>query len=219
MNVTRENLNDLELCIKIEIAAADYSENVTKQLKQYRQKAVIPGFRKGMAPMGMIERMYKPALVADEVNNLLAQKLYKYIDDEKLDLLGSPLSNEEKTGKPDFDHPGDFTFYFDAALMPNVDIDWSKIDTKLLQIKVPAKEIDSQIENIAKRYGKFETPEVIGDDCHVYGKAVELDKAGKEKEGGVSVFVSFEMSEVKDADIKQSIVNGTIYPKWEVYVT
>ena len=206
MNVTRENLNDLELCIKIEIAAADYSENVTKQLKQYRQKAVIPGFRKGMAPMGMIERMYKPALVADEVNNLLAQKLYKYIDDEKLDLLGSPLSNEEKTGKPDFDHPGDFTFYFDAALMPNVDIDWSKIDTKLLQIKVPAKEIDSQIENIAKRYGKFETPEVIGDDCHVYGKAVELDKAGKEKEGGVSVFVSFEMSEVKDADIKQSIV-------------
>ena len=206
MNVTRENLNELELCIKVEVAAADYSENVTKQLKQYRQKAVVPGFRKGMAPMGMIERMYKPALVADEVNNLLIQNLYKYIDDEKLDLLGSPLSNDEKTGKPDFDHPADFTFYFDAALMPKVDIDWTKIDTKLLQIKVPAKEIDTQVENIAKRYGKFETPETIGEDDHVYGKAVELGKDGTPKDGGVSVFISFEMSEVKDADIKQAII-------------
>ena len=206
MNVTRENLNDLELCIKIDVAAADYSENVAKQLRQYRQKAAIPGFRKGMAPMGMIERMYKPAVVADEVNNILAQNLYKYIDDEKLELLGSPLSNEEKTGKVDFEHGSDFTFYFDAALMPNVDIDWAKIDTKLLQIKVPAKDIDNAIDDLTRKYGKFETPETVGDDTHVYGKAVELDKEGKEKEGGVSVFLSFEMSEVKDSDIKQKIV-------------
>lgn len=206
MNVTRENLNDLELCIKVEVAAADYADGVTKQLKQYRQKAVIPGFRKGMAPMGMIERIYKPTLVADEVNRLIFENLYKYIDDEKLDLIGSPLSNDEKTGKPDFDHPADFTFYFDAALMPKVDVDWSKIDAKLLQIKVPAKEIDTQVENIAKRYGKFETPETIGENDHVYGKAVELGKDGSPKDGGVSVFISFEMSEVKDADIKQSII-------------
>ena len=206
MNVTRENLNDLELCIKVEVAAADYGEAVTKQLKRYRQKAVIPGFRKGMAPMGMIERMYKPAFIADEVNNIIAQNLYKYIDDEKLELLGSPLSNDEKTGKPDFDHQTDFVFYFDAALMPKVDIDWGKVDAKLLQIKVPAKEVDSQIENIAKRYGKFETPDTVGEEDHVYGKAVELGKDGKEKEGGVSVFISFEVKDVKDADIRQSIV-------------
>ena len=161
MNVTRENLSDLELCIKVEVAAADYAENVTKQLKRYRQQATVPGFRKGMAPMGMIERMYKPTLVAEEVNNILSQNLYKYIDDEKLDIIGSPLANEEKTGTPDFSHPADYVFYFDAALMPKVEIDWSKIDTKLLQIKVPAKEVDSQIEDIRKRYGKFETPEAV----------------------------------------------------------
>lgn len=206
MNVTRENLSDLELCIKVEVAAADYAENVTKQLKRYRQQATVPGFRKGMAPMGMIERMYKPTLVAEEVNNLLSQNLYKYIDDEKLDIIGSPLANEEKTGSPDFNHPADYVFYFDAALMPKVEIDWSKIDAKLLQIKVPAKEIDLQIEEIRKRYDKFETPEAIGENDHVYGKAVELGKDGKEKEGGVSVFLSFEVQEVKDEDIKQSII-------------
>ena len=67
MNVTRENLSDLELCIKVEVAAADYAESVSKQLKRYRQQATVPGFRKGMAPMGMIERLYKPTLVAEEV--------------------------------------------------------------------------------------------------------------------------------------------------------
>lgn len=206
MNITRENSSELELCIKIDINEADYAENVTKQLKRYRQQATVPGFRKGMAPMGMIQRMYKATIVADEINNILGQNLYKYIEDEKLELLGSPLSNEEKTGKVDFEKQTNYSFYFDAALMPKVEIDWSKVDTKLLQIKVPAKDIDNQIEDIAKRYGKFETPEVIGETDHVYGKAVELDKEGKEKEGGVSVFISFEMSDVKDAEIRQSIV-------------
>ena len=206
MNVTRENLSDLELCIKVEVAATDYAENVSKQLKRYRQQATVPGFRKGMAPMGMIERLYKPTLVAEEVNNLLSQNLYKYIDDEKLEILGSPLADEAKTGTPDFAHAADYTFYFDVALMPEVKIEWEKIDSKLLQIKVPAKEVDSQIEDITKRYGKFETPEVIGETDHVYGKAVELGKDGKEKEGGVSVFLSFDLAEVKDADIKQSLI-------------
>ena len=206
MNVSRENLSDLELSIKIELNESDYAENVSKQLKRYRQQASIPGFRKGMAPMSLIQRMYKSAIVSDEVSNLLSQNLYKYIDDEKLELLGSPLSNEEKTGAVDFEKQKDFTFYFDAALMPDVKIDWSKITTKLTQIKVPAKDVDAQITDIANRYGKFETPEQIGENDHVYGKAVEQDKKGGEKEGGVSVFISFNMSDVKDADIKQMLI-------------
>ena len=64
MNITRENLGELDLCIKIEVAESDYAEKVTKQLKEYRQKATVPGFRKGMAPMGLIQRMYKSAIVA-----------------------------------------------------------------------------------------------------------------------------------------------------------
>ncbi len=200
MNITRENLDDLNLLLKVEIAENDYAERVTKQLKNYQKKATVPGFRKGMAPMGLIQRMYKSAVVADEVQAMLGESLYKYLDDEKLDILGSPLSNEEKTGKVDFDNAKDFTFYFDAALAPKVDIAWDKIDSKLYQVKVNPKDIDKQIDEITRRYGKFETPETIGENDFVYGKVEELDKAGNVKEGGVSTFTSFDLGAVKNAE-------------------
>ena len=82
MNITRENLSELDLLIKVEIVESDYAEEVKKQLKSYKNKATVPGFRKGMAPMGLIERMYKSAIVADTVQNLLSTSLYKYLDDE-----------------------------------------------------------------------------------------------------------------------------------------
>ncbi len=201
MNISRENLGDLDLCIKIEIAENDYAEKVTKQLKEYQHKATVPGFRKGMAPMGLIQRMYKPAVVGDAVQDLLSESLYKYIEDEKLEIVGSPLSNDEKTGEIDFAKNTSFTFYFDAALAPQVNLDWSKVDAKLCAIKLTAKDVDTQLEDIQQRFGKFETPEVVGEGDYVYGKAVELDKEGKEKEGGMNAFVSFPLNDMKDAEI------------------
>ncbi len=201
MNISRENLGDLDLCIKIEIAENDYAEKVTKQLKEYQHKATVPGFRKGMAPMGLIQRMYKPAVVGDAVQDLLSESLYKYIEDEKLEIVGSPLSNDEKTGEIDFAKNTSFTFYFDAALAPQVNLDWSKVDAKLCSIKLTAKDVDTQLEDIQQRFGKFETPEVVGEGDYVYGKAVELDKDGKEKEGGINAFVSFPLNDMKDPEM------------------
>ena len=197
MNITRENLGELDLCIKVDITENDYAEKVAKQLKEYQHRATVPGFRKGMAPMALIQRIYKPTIVADAVQDLLGESLYKYIDDEKLDIIGSPLSNEEKTGTPDFANGKDFTFYFDAALFPDINIEWDKIDTKLYAIKVTPKDIDSQIEEISERYGKFESPEAIVEGAQVYGKAIELTKEGTDKEGGVSTFCSFKPSVIE----------------------
>ncbi|MBP5190146.1 MAG: trigger factor [Bacteroidales bacterium] len=200
MNISRENSGELDLLIKIDIAENDYAEQVKKQLKDYQKKATVPGFRKGMAPMGLIQRIYKASIVADQVQNLLGESLYKYLDDEKLDIIGSPLANDEKTGKPDFEKDTDFTFYFDAALMPQVNIAWDKVNAKLYQIKINPKDIDRQIEEITKRYGSFETPETVGEGDFVYGKIEELDKDGNVKEGGVSTFTSFDLSTLKNAD-------------------
>lgn len=193
-------MSDLDLLIKVEIGESDYAEEVKKQLKNYKNKATVPGFRKGMAPMGLIERMYKGAIVADSVQGILSSSLYKYLDDEKLDILGSPLSNDEKTGTVDFENGKDFTFYFDAALMPKVELAWDKVDAKLYQIKVNPKDIDKRIDDITKRFGKFETPETVGDNDFVYGKVEELDKEGNVKEGGVSTFTSFDLSTLKNHD-------------------
>ena len=201
MNITRENLSDLELCIKVDIEEKDYIENVTKQLKDYQKKAVVPGFRKGMAPMGLIQRMYKGAIVGDAVQNELNTALFKYIDDEKLHILGMPMSDDEKTGEIDFAKQQGFTFYFNVALAPEFDIDWSKVNVVYNQIKVTSKEVENEIANVTNRYGKFETPETVGKGDIMYGKLVELDKKGAVKEGGVSSFVSLNLINLKDEEL------------------
>lgn len=202
MKITNEKLSELELRIKIEISGDDYRERLTKQLKNYQQKATVKGFRKGMAPMGLIERLYKESLKAEEVQNLLNENLYKYIDDEKMDIMGMPLANEEMTATPDFAHESDFTFYFDAALMPAVAIDWSTLDVKLTQVKVGAKEIDKHIEYLTQQYGKFETPETLGEGDTVYGRVEELDTSGEVKSDGFQSFASFKVAKVKDEAIR-----------------
>lgn len=201
MNISRENLSDLELRIKVEIEENDYSENVNKQLKDYQKKATVPGFRKGMAPMGLIQRMYKAAIVGDAVQEQLNTSLFKYIDDEKLHILGMPMSNDELTGEVDFGKQSSYSFYFDVAVAPEFNIDWGKIDVKYNQIKVTAKDVDSEINNIVNRYGKFETPETIAKGDIVYGKLVELDKKGNVKEGGVDTFVSLNLLNIKDEEL------------------
>ena len=201
MNITRENLSDLELCIKIDIEEKDYIENVTKQLKDYQKKANVPGFRKGMAPMGLIQRMYKGAIVGDAVQNELNTSLFKYIDDEKLHILGMPMSDDEKTGDVDFGKQQDFTFYFNVAIAPEFDIDWSKVEVVYNQIKVTSKEVENEINNVTNRYGKFETPESVAAGDIMYGKLVELDKKGAVKEGGISTFVSLNLLNLKDAEL------------------
>ena len=201
MNITRENLSDLELCIKVDIEEKDYIENVTKQLKEYQHKATIPGFRKGMAPKSLIERMYKASIVGDAVQSTLNTALFKYIDDEKLHILGMPMSNDEKTGELDFGKQSSFAFFFDVAVAPEFEIAWDKVDVKYNQIKVSAKDVDAELNNVVNRYGKFETPETIGAGDYVYGKVVELDKNGAPKEGGVDTFVSLNLVNLKDAEL------------------
>ena len=201
MNITREKLSDLELCIKVDIEESDYKETVTKQLKDYQKKATVPGFRKGMAPMGLIQRMYKAAIVGDAVQNTLNTSLFKYIDDEKLHILGMPMSNDEKTGTVDFEKQSSFTFFFDVAVAPEFSVEWDKVNVVYNQIKVTAKDVDNEINNIVNRYGKFETPEAVAAGDIMYGKLVELDKKGAKKEGGVETFVSLNLLNLKDAEL------------------
>lgn len=201
MNITRENLSDLELCIRVDIEENDYIENVNKQLKEYQHKATIPGFRKGMAPKGLIERMYKAAIVGDAVQEQLNSSLFKYIDDEKLHILGMPMSNDEKTGTIDFGKQKEFSFYFDAAVAPEFNIEWDKIDVKYNQVSVTAKDVDAEMKRVVERFGKFETPEAVSAGDYMYGKAVELGKNGSPKEGGVDTFASFNLADLKDAEL------------------
>ena len=119
MNITRESIDTLNAVVKIEITKADYSEKVEKILTDYRKSANIPGFRKGQVPMGLVKKQHGKAILADEVNKILQESLGKYLNDEKLDVLGSPLPKFQEEMNWDTE---DFSFEFEIGLSPEFDI-------------------------------------------------------------------------------------------------
>ena len=137
------------------IEPADYQEQVEKTLKNYRKKAQVPGFRPGMVPMGMIKKQYGTAVKVEEINKLMGEKLYGYIQENKIEMLGEPLPSEKQVPQ-DFEKEGDLTFVFDIAVAPEFKIeltDKDKID--YYQIKVEDKLIDDQVQMYASQAGEF----------------------------------------------------------------
>ena len=148
---TSEMTGDLTAVLKVEVNAADYMPAVEKELKQYRKKANIPGFRPGQVPMGMIKKMYERPVRAEEVQKAMSDAMYQFVDDNKLDLLGSPMSNDEKTGEIDWDNQQDFVFYFDIALQPEVKLELEKQKATYYKITPDEETINKQIEDIQRR--------------------------------------------------------------------
>ena len=126
MNITKENIDDLNAVLKVKIEKADYDEKVETVLKDYRKKATIKGFRPGMVPIGLINKMYGRAVQIDEINKVVTDNIQKYLTDEKLEILGDPLPKADERESIDFDTQEDFTFSFEIGLTPEVDLNLSK---------------------------------------------------------------------------------------------
>ena len=167
MNITRESIDKLNAVVKIEIAKADYSEKVEKILTDFRKSANIPGFRKGQVPMGLVKKQHGKAILADEVNKILQESLGKYLNDEKLDVLGSPLPKFQDEMNWDAE---DFSFEFEIGLSPEFDVKLKakKAITKYT-ITADKKMIDDQLVNIQKQYGKLTPKTVVEKDDEVTG--------------------------------------------------
>ena len=117
MNIQFECADKVNGLMTVTIEKADYEEKVQKTLKDYRKKANVPGFRPGMVPMGLIKKQYGTAIKVDEVNRLLGEKLYEYIRENKIQMLGEPLPSEKQVPQ-DLEGDGPFTFVFDIAVAP-----------------------------------------------------------------------------------------------------
>ncbi|HSI70833.1 MAG TPA: trigger factor [Gillisia sp.] len=167
MNITRENIDDLNAIVKVDIAKEDYSGKVEKILKDYRKNANIPGFRKGHVPMGMVKKQYGKAVLVDEVNKLLQDALNKYLTEEKLDVLGNPLPKEQANF--DWDQEN-YTFEFELGLSPQFEVN---LETKepITHYKIVAGDemIENQITHIRKQYGKLVSKDVVEEGDVVAG--------------------------------------------------
>ena len=187
MNISLEKSSNVSAVITLKIVKSDYEENVKKTLKTYSQKAQIPGFRPGKVPVGLVKKMYGTQAKAEEVNKLLGEKLYDYIKENQINMLGEPLPSESQPMQ-DIENQDDFEFVFDIALAPEFTAELSAADSVVYyDIEVSEAQIDEQVQQIAQRGGHPEKVETYADRDIVRGVLAELDEQGMPKEGGVVI--------------------------------
>ena len=187
MNIKFESADKINGLMTITIEKADYQEAVDKKLKEYRKKAQVPGFRPGMVPMGLIKKQYGTAVKVDEVNRILGEKLYDYVRENKIQMLGEPMPNEEKQQPQDLQGDGPFEFVFDIAVAPEFKAELTAKDKiEYYTIKVDDKLIDDQVQMYASQAGEFvEAQEWSGNDT-LKGDLRQLDAEGNTLEGGIT---------------------------------
>ena len=157
MNIQFENADKVNGLMKVTIEKSDYAEKVEKTLKDYRKRAQVPGFRPGQAPMGMIKRQYGMSVKVDEINRMLGEKLYEYVRENKIQMLGDPLPNEEQQKQLDFEGDGPFEFVFDIAVAPEFKAELTGRDkVDYYNIEVDDKLIDQQVQMYTSRSGQYE---------------------------------------------------------------
>lgn len=189
MNVVKEQIDDLNAILKVELVKEDYLPNVESALKKARKNITMKGFRQGMVPLSLVKKMHGNNVLYDEVNKLVTEQINNHIKEEKLDVLGQPLPKADSSVTLDINNPEDVTLEFELGLAPEFDL--SIIDKKAefnrYKIIVEDKVLEEEIEGLRLRNGvqKFVEDSVVeeGDVLHV--DIVELEN-GEVKENGVT---------------------------------
>ena len=210
MNISLQKVDNVSALLTVNIDKADCQENVEKVLKTYRQKANVPGFRKGMVPMGLIKKQYGKAVLAEEVDKMMQNKVNEYIRENKVNMLGMPLPNEEKMQPIDFDNQESFEFVFDIALAPEFSVEVSEQDNlDFYTIEVSDAMVDQQVAMYTQRAAKYDKVEEFADKDMLKGLLAELDENGNTKEGGVQVEGAVMMPAYMKNDDQKAIFNGS----------
>ena len=200
MNVTKNQENDLSAIIKIEVVPEDYSGRVEEVIRKYQRTAQIPGFRPGKVPIGMIRKQYGKSVLLDELNNITSNALYKYIADNKIDVIGNPLP--AKSEKEMILEEGQaFELLFEIGIAPQVEV---KVSTKdklpYYLVKVDDKMVNDDVEDLRRRHGKFSSPEISSETNVLYGEFAEIDEAGSLKPDGNKTTTTLSIEMMKSAD-------------------
>lgn len=207
MDLIKENIDDLNAIIKIKVSEDDYKARVEKILKDTQKKAQMPGFRKGMVPAGMVKKMYGKSVMADEINKLLYDSLNKYIVDNKLEVLGNPLPKALDENF-DWDTQKEFEFAYDLGLAPKIEVNFTNVEPlNYYTVKIDNELLDKYKTDIARRYGKFETPEQAADTDLVYFELQELNTDNSPKEDGIKKNSSLAIDMVK-TDLKSKLIGA-----------
>lgn len=206
MNISLQNVDKVSAVLTVKIEKADYQEKVEKALKTLRQRVNMPGFRKGMVPMGLVKKQFGTSVLVEEVDKLMQEKVSEYIRENKVDMLGAPLPKENNVN---FEADEDFEFSFDIALAPQFEVALSNEDTiDYYDIDVTDEMVDQQVKMYTQRTAKYDKVDEYQDNDMLKGLLAELDENGSTKEGGIQVEGAVMMPAYMKNDDQKAIFNG-----------
>ena len=210
MNITQTTKGENLVSIKISVEKADYEEQLNKSLHQLRQRANVPGFRAGMVPMGMIKKMYGTSAKIEVLNNLVSDSLNKHIVDSKLNLIGYPMNDLDNQQPNDLESQDNMDFYFEAALRPEINVDYTNTMVDFYHIVPEEEDIQRTIDDIVERNPNTSHPETVGKNDRLEVKIREA-KDGQEVEGGYEEDgLYFNMSQIKNKTQRKKFIDKEV---------
>lgn len=205
MNITKHDIDKLNAEIKISVSPVDYETKVNEGIKKVQKQANMPGFRPGKVPTGLIKKQYGTQILVDEINKLLNDSIYKYIEENKIEILGNPLPKDQTS--VDFANQKDFEFVYQLGLAPHFDV---KLDNNNVftykTVKVDDELIEKYLKDIRRNYGTPVNPEVSGEKDVVFVDINELDENGDIKAGGIFKSTSVSYERVKNESAKSKLL-------------
>lgn len=206
--VTRENIGFLNDKITVKVAKDDYLPSFEKAIKTYSKQANIPGFRKGMVPVGMVKKMYGSSIFADEVIKSVEKGLQDYMTTEKLEIFAQPLPVEDDMqSRLDQNQPEEYAFAFEVGLKPEVNLpDMQSLPLKKYQVEISDKMLNEQVDLYLKNYGETVAKEEINsNDDSLKIALTAVDEAGEPVADSDAINVTLSVSEFK-SPLKEELI-------------
>ncbi len=207
MQISKNNIDNLNAIVKIQLTPDDYREKVEVAIKNHSKQVKMPGFRPGMVPASHIKKLYGKSILVEEINRLLSDNLTNYINDNKLEVLGQPLPKMEEDAQYNWDFNDVFDFSYELGLAPEFDVTISDKD-KFTQyiIKLDEETMTQRKKNLRRSYGKMSNPEVSAEGDVLYAELKQLTPAGEVFEGGITKTNSIRLDLVEDKAVLKTLV-------------
>lgn len=207
MNISKKDINALNAELSITLVPQDYEVKVENAIKKVQKQASLPGFRPGKVPVGLIKKQHGKSILVDEINKILNETLYNYINDNKIEILGNPIPKENST--IDFDKQTEWTFNYELGLTPQFDVKLDNSQSFVYNtVKIDDELVEKYLKDVKRNYGKPSNPEVAEAKDVLYIDIVELDADNNIVAGGIFKSTSIGIDRLKNEAAKAKLIGA-----------
>ncbi|MCW5899348.1 MAG: trigger factor [Flavobacteriales bacterium] len=211
MIIEKEDTGVLTATLKVKLAPEDYAPGVEKALKEQRRQAVLPGFRPGQVPMNIIRKRVGKAMLVNEVERLIDENLRRYMEENRLRVLGQPLPMPAAEDRNDWDRPGEMEFAYELGMAPELEIELDdRLGVEYPMVDVTEEMVTREIEDMRRRFGQVEDAPTSGDKDMLLGDMIELDADGNILEGGILNRATISLEYLEDAATREALTGKAV---------